>query len=60
MRNHYFGVNGIVNNETLLEYTVLASDLFFSYGIDWAAKKHAEFSSGRTYYMRYEAIFKHI
>ncbi|KAG4072767.1 hypothetical protein HA402_005244 [Bradysia odoriphaga] len=50
IRNFYFGEDGHVSNETLVEYNDLLSDVFIVHGIDKSAKAH---SKGKSFYYRF-------
>lgn len=49
IRMYYFGAFPVCK-ETALQFINLLSDVYFVYGIDKAAKLHAEKSSGKTFY----------
>lgn len=53
IRTYYFGALPVCK-ETALQYINLLSDIFFVYGIDKAAKIHAENTSGKTFYYMYQ------
>lgn len=55
IRKYYFGALAVCK-ETALQYINLLSDVFFVYGIDKAAKMHAEKSSGKTFYYMYQYL----
>lgn len=52
IRKYYFGASTVCK-ETAMQYINLMSDVYFVYGIDKAAKIHAEKSSGKTFYYMY-------
>lgn len=52
IRTFYFGQDGQVNADTVVEFNDLMSDVFFVYHIDEAVKLQANKSSGKTYYYR--------
>lgn len=55
IRQSYFG-NNAIDQQALLPYVSLFSDINFAYGIDKAVKVHATKSSGKTFYSRYGKI----
>ena len=49
VRTFYFGENGTINKASFSKYLDLLSDLWFSYGVDKAAKLQAKQSNGNTF-----------
>lgn len=52
IRTFYFGENVAIDNETLIEYNEMLSDIWMVYDMDRVTKLHAKKSNGKTYYYR--------
>lgn len=53
VRTFYFGENGTVGKDSLVEYNDMLSDMWMVVDIDRSAKLHAAKSHGKTFYYRF-------
>lgn len=52
VRQYYFGANSIIDNDNIVAYIDMLSDIFIFYHLDKSAKLQANASTGKTFYFR--------